>query len=331
MKILLKLYIFIPLLLIIAFFLGPKPKYPPYNTVLPDLDIPIEELDDYIATKEKKVENLRPDNEARVLWADSVRKTPYAIVYIHGFSSSQEEGDPVHETVAKRYGMNMYLHRMVEHGVDDIDSFAELTPKDMVDSAKEAIAIGQLIGEKVIVMGTSTGCTLAVYLAGDNPDAIHAMILYSPNLKLKNPLSFLLTYPWGEYIAYQVNGKYFFATLPEEAFNYWTKQYRIEGPLALQYLIQDNMTSETFQKIEQPLFVGYYYKNEEEQDFVVETAVIPPFVESTSTPDVQKRLVAFPDVGTHVMPCYLQSKDLESVKQETFKFIEEVIGIQAIE
>lgn len=37
---------------------------------------------------------LRPDNEARVVWADSIRRTP-CVVFLHGFSASRREGDPV--------------------------------------------------------------------------------------------------------------------------------------------------------------------------------------------------------------------------------------------
>ncbi len=37
---------------------------------------------------------------------DSLKeKTEYAVVYLHGFSASQEEGDPVHYTVCKKIRM----------------------------------------------------------------------------------------------------------------------------------------------------------------------------------------------------------------------------------
>ena len=41
---------------------------------------------------------VKPENEARIIWQnDSLKnKTEYAVVYLHGFSASQEEGDPVH-------------------------------------------------------------------------------------------------------------------------------------------------------------------------------------------------------------------------------------------
>ena len=41
---------------------------------------------------------------------DSLKeKTEYAVVYLHGFSASQEEGDPVHYDFAKKFGCNLFL------------------------------------------------------------------------------------------------------------------------------------------------------------------------------------------------------------------------------
>ena len=49
----------------------------------------------------KATHRLKPDNEARIVWADSSRqKTAYAIVYLHGFSASLGEGDPTDTDIA---------------------------------------------------------------------------------------------------------------------------------------------------------------------------------------------------------------------------------------
>ncbi|MFX8354900.1 hypothetical protein ABTL90_19390, partial [Acinetobacter baumannii] len=59
------------------------------------------------------VHKIKPNNQARIVWAnDSIKeKTEYAIVYLHGFSASQEEGNPVHINIAKYFGCNLYLSR----------------------------------------------------------------------------------------------------------------------------------------------------------------------------------------------------------------------------
>src|SRR5688500_12726384 len=86
-----------------VFFLGPAPDAPEYNRTLPDLPSEPVALQEYIRLREGR-HALKKDNEARIVWADSSRaKTPYSIVYLHGFSASQKEGDPVHLRLAKDF------------------------------------------------------------------------------------------------------------------------------------------------------------------------------------------------------------------------------------
>ena len=175
-----KRYIF-PLFLLaipLVYFMGPKVEYPTIDAKIQTLSLPLAELDKYIAQKEQNVSNIKADNEARIVWADSIRKTPYSMVYLHGFSASAMEGNPIHKELAKRYGCNLYLARLAQHGIADRETFKDLTPKALVDSAKEAIAIGKLLGDKVIVLSCSTGGTLSAYLAAENPDWIAAQMLF---------------------------------------------------------------------------------------------------------------------------------------------------------
>ena len=98
---------------------------------------------------------------------------------------------------AKRYGCNLYLPRLAGHGIDDDDSFSDLRPEDLIASAKEAIAIGQLLGEKLILMSCSTGSTLSIYLSAENPEIVDAQFMFAPNIALHDPSAKLMTGPWG--------------------------------------------------------------------------------------------------------------------------------------
>src|SRR5688572_17571900 len=88
---------FIILVLIIVYFLGPHPSSPKYTKELPAIPSEPALLEKYIYTGET-AHKLKPDNQARIVWLnDSTKtKTDYAVVYLHGFSASQGEGDPVH-------------------------------------------------------------------------------------------------------------------------------------------------------------------------------------------------------------------------------------------
>ncbi len=117
----------LPLIVIAGIFAGPRVQYPSADENLPDFNISINELDKYLAEKEAKIENLKPDNEARIVWVDSARQTPYSIVYLHGWSGQSRGRRSVHEELAKRYGCNLCLTRLAGHGIDSKDSFKELT------------------------------------------------------------------------------------------------------------------------------------------------------------------------------------------------------------
>ncbi len=320
-----------PSLVISAFLVGPRPGFPPLDGQLKALDMPLEQLDSFIHQKDLSLENLRPGNGGSIVWADSIRKTPYSVVYLHGWSASPVEGDPIHKEFAKRYGCNLYLPLLAGHGLDSRESFAELTPNELLESAKEALAIGQLLGEKVILMSCSTGGTLSIYLAAENPEAVHAQLLFSPNIDIYDPLSELLTVPWGRQIAEQVNGRYYSFSPPKEGYQYWTTTYRTSGLVCLKSLIERTMKPAVWKKIEQPLFLGYYYKNEEEQDKVVSVNEMLRFYDHISTPEGKKVKIAFPNAGHHVLLSRINSQDLKTVRRETFAFAEGVLGMQPVE
>lgn len=319
-----------PLILIGLYLIGPRAKYEAFDGKIENSDLSIYDLDTYITQQNSKVKNLKPNNQSQLIWADSVRKTAYSIVYLHGFSASPMEGDPIHLELAKRYGANLYIPRLAGHGIDDDRSFENLSPGDLIASAKEAIAIGQLLGDKLILMSCSTGSTLALYLAAKNPELVHAHLLFSPNIDLYASSSALLTMPWGQQLTKVLIGdsRSIESFKGTEMENYWTTTYHSQGIIALKYLVENTMTEDILSQVKQPYLLGYYYKDEEHFDEVVSIEAMKWFNEISATPPEQKRLVAFPDVGVHVMVSALQSKNLQQVRKVTFDFVENVLGLK---
>ena len=112
------------------------------------------------------------------------------------------------------------------------------------------------MGEKVILICTSTGATTGLYLAANHP-SIEALILVSPNIDIYDSTSNLLTKPWGKQILKAVmGGNYQTWQPPIGADKYWYGKYRIEAILELKALLQATMKKETFKKIKQPFFMG---------------------------------------------------------------------------
>ena len=124
------------------------------------------------------LERLRPDNQARIIWNNDIKreKTEYAVLYLPGFGASWYEGYPTHINFAKSIGANLYLSRLASHGVDTTEPLLDMYPAALYESAKQSLAIANALGNKVIVMGTSTGGTLALKLAADFPVMVHSLI-----------------------------------------------------------------------------------------------------------------------------------------------------------
>lgn len=327
----LKWFGIILLVLIIVYFLGPKPSTPKFTNDLPVVPIQASALEQYVSNIEK-THKLKPDNEARILWLNDSMKlqTEYAVVYLHGFSASQEEGDPVHKEFAQKFGCNLFLSRLAEHGVDTTEPLLNFTADKIWHSAKEAYAIGKNLGKKVILMATSTGGTLALKLAAEYPD-IAGLILLSPNIAINDPNAWMLNNHWGLQIAKLVKGNYNTAEDTTAVYaQYWNKKYRIEATVQLEELLESTMKESKFKKITQPTLLLYYYKDDDNQDKVVKVSAMKRMFTQISTPDSLKRQVALPNTGNHVLGSPIKSKDVQSVQTECEKFAREVLQLKKV-
>ncbi len=323
----LRILLYIVGVLIIVYLFGPRPETAQYKTDMP-LIPSAAELEKFIAAGEA-AHKLKPNNEARIVWANdsSKQKTDYAIVYLHGFSASQEEGNPVHRNIARKFGCNLYLARLAEHGVDTTEQLMNLTADNYWESAKQALAIGKQLGKKVILMGTSTGSSQALQLAAAYPADVFALILYSPNIAINDPNAWVLNNHWGLQIAQMVKGGKYNNPDDERPIykQYWNKPYRLEATVALEEMLETAMTKATFNKVKQPVLMLYYYKDETHQDRVVKVSAMKEMFTQLATDTALKKAVAMPNTGNHVMASPIKSGDAAGVERETAIFLTTVL------
>lgn len=309
--------------LIFVYFVGPRSDKAMFDSTLPSVSADVVQLEKDIQTSESKF-SLKPDNEARIIWADTAKKqkTKYSMVYIHGFGATWAEGDPIHKQLAKKYGCNLYLARLYDAGVKDPDAFEDLTPENFLAGAKHALAVGKALGDSVIVIGCSAGGLLSAYLAAEHPD-IKALILYSPCFKV-NGLE-MATGPWGEQLLAQIGGTHRDIThyAPDRA-NYWLTRYHTNGVLTLQKTMDAIVQPEVFAKIKVPVLMLYYFKDEENRDKVVSVEAMMKAFDELGTPASLKRKVALPNTADHVIASHFTSKDLEGVLRESDSFLREI-------
>ncbi len=334
MKIL-KIIAWIILILVATYLLGPRPSAPAFTHANYSNDLRLikargPELEKTIANIEAS-HKIKKDNQARIIWQnDSLKnQTDYAIVYLHGFGASQEEGEPVHRNIAKKFGCNLYLSRLADHGIDTTDAFLRFTADKYWESGKDALSIGEALGRKVILMATSTGGSLALQLAAQYPQRVHALILMSPNIAIFDPNAWLLNNPWGLQIAQMILGSKYVDAEDERPLyrNYWYYHYRIEGVVQLQEYLETTMTKKTFEKIHQPTLMLYYYKDKVHQDSVVRVDAMLKMFNQLGTPANLKRSLSMPKAGNHVIGSFIKSNDVEGVEREVEKFMVEILKI----
>ena len=186
-------------ILVVAFLLGPRPdtaetmSFDP-STVGPDLDA-------YLAESEASFSDIREGLHKEIIWADpgSKTKTPVSIVYLHGYSASRVEIDPVPQNVARALGANLYYTRLSGHGRSN-DAMAEARLTDWFDDTAEALEIGRRLGDKVLVLSVSTGGTLATWAASQPELAakMDGLVMISPNYAVHGAPIWLLNMPWAE-------------------------------------------------------------------------------------------------------------------------------------
>jgi pimeloyl-ACP methyl ester carboxylesterase len=322
-------FVVLVILLVLVYTNGPRigkviPDVSPY-----DLPVSLEELDELVA-RDSADHDLKTDNGARIIWADSVgKKTAYSLVYLHGFSASQEEGDPVHETLARRYEANLYLNRMPGHGIAGPDALATLTVKDMMQSVRKAIAIGKKLGDSCIIMATSTGATLALPVLAANDDRIAALLMYSPLVTDYADQLWLLRGAWGKAIGQLVLGEVNYRERTGADSLYWSNYYHLNGYLALSQLLEAvAQKEEIYRQVKVPVFMGYYYKDAIFQDHIVSvSALLEMFGQLGSEVKVKQ---AFPEAGHHVIGSYVKSEDVEGVTQATIQFLEKYLPLTPV-
>jgi alpha-beta hydrolase superfamily lysophospholipase len=187
----------------------------------PDLDL-------WLAAQEARFDDITDGVEKRIVWAEGPgQRTDEVVVYIHGFSATSEEIRPVPDRVAEALDANLLFWRLAGHGRDGA-AMAEPSVGDWIADMAQALAVADRLGDRVTVIATSTGGTLAA-VAATLPElapGIDRLVLVSPNFEVVHPGARLLTWPavrlWGPLVAGQERS---FVPFNEAHGRYWTTRF----------------------------------------------------------------------------------------------------------
>ena len=281
----------------LIFMFGPRPQS--------DLTIRFKppegaaDLDAYLASEEAGVQDIRPGLGKEIVWAHPDRKerTPLSIVYLHGFSASKGETRPLPDEIAKALGANLYFARLTGHGVSS-EAMGKATAANWLDDVAEALWIGNRIGERTIVISTSTGGTLITPFLADPSRAagIAAVVYISPNFGLKAVGSSLLTAPFARQIVHLVLGANR-ENIPANAAvaRYWTNRYPVEALLPMASLVK-SVRALPFPSIRTPAL--FYYASD---DQVVDAAITDRVLAAWGGPKTRIEPGPVEDPGRHVI------------------------------
>lgn len=248
------------LLLALVFLAGPRPHVDARYPALPALP---KDLDSFLAASEAKVPGIVPGTEKSILWAEpgSKKKTPLALVFLHGFSATRQELSPLCEDAAKVLGANLFMTRLRGHG-RGAEEMGEATVEDWIRDGAEALALARRLGEKTVLIGCSTGGTLALWLAVQPEAKIDALVLVSPNMMPRDGRARLLTMPWGGQLVRLLAGPYVGWT-PRNPLQrrFWTSRYRCNALVTMQALV-DLARGAPLEKLQSPLLTFYSLKDQ---------------------------------------------------------------------
>jgi esterase/lipase len=183
----------------LVYLIGPRTKI---DLTLREPELPsgpLAGLETWIADNEIAASNVIDGTESTIRWHKNQEKTEYVVLYLHGFSASRQELSPVPELIADAFEANAYSPRFSGHGSGP-EAQANATVNEWLNDSLEAFRIAEKLGEKIILIGSSTGAAFATFLMYHYPEKFAASILFSPNFRVAQAGAEWLIRPWGKQI-----------------------------------------------------------------------------------------------------------------------------------
>ena len=227
---------------------------PTLNARAPESRVPIglqySDLVDWLKTQEDQLP-IVAGAESRILLAGPSKdgnglnpkgqdnKTPVSILHIHGFSACRQETAPVAEQLANRLGAHLVEARLAGHGLTS--QAMEASAEDWLQSVTDGMDLAHRLGERILIIGTSTGaplgCWAAKVLAGRYGSPL-AMMYMAPNFGINQSFAWLLTLPGSRFFIPLILG----ATRTWEAESeavakYWSTSYSTLAVIEMQKVV----------------------------------------------------------------------------------------------
>ncbi|AEQ98034.1 alpha/beta hydrolase [Xanthomonas oryzae] len=262
---------------------------------------------------------LKPGNAARCHWQHAADiRTPLALLYLHGFSTSPGEAGALAEQRADALAANADVHRWPGHGLSTPDAMQGLTAAVLQTSALEALAQAQRMGQRIAMIGSSMGATLGLWLAAQRPDAVAAVVAWSPGIQPADPA-----------LLDQVCAAQAPLTDPRPrtpaAHAFWAETIHPDGFRALRSLFQVVATDPPWPRVRCPVLLGDDRATDGREDATASVQAMLDMFVALGTAPAHKQAIAF-DSGAHAIGSPHKTPLADAVAQASVAFLQEQLG-----
>jgi len=294
---------------------------------------------DALAFRDTRIAESRaagvPDHNTERLVLHRAGGSEVVFLYIHGFSASRGEGELVVDTLAAEWSANAWYLRLPGHGGPG-EALGEATADQYFDTVTEALGMARRLGDKVVIISTSTGAALAMWAAGTHPDYIDAIVIASPLVRYADPKgNLLLSSAHAEWMTRQILGaerNVKWTVDPEgrkgEHYDrHWTWRYPSKALVHLDDVRRHATRPEVLAKVTQPALLLTYERDHTRTDGTIDLDAAEAAVATFNggTPHPLTRSVEVED-GTHVLMSEHVRTDKDVVLSAIRDFLRDVVG-----
>lgn len=276
-----------------------------------------------------------PDHNAERLVVHRAAGSDVVFLYVHGFSAARGEGELVVDTLAREWSANTWYLRLPGHGGPGA-ALGAASASEYFDTITDALGMARRLGDRTVVIATSTGATLAIWAAATYPEHVDALVLASPLVDYADPTAALLLHSaHAEWLSTQILGEERDVTWRHDPEgrkgarydDHWSTRYPSRALVTLERVRRYASRPEVHAAVRAPTLLLYYYADDEHQDGTVSVdaarTAFGRFANGAGHP--ASRSVAIAD-GTHVLLSEHVRTDKAAVLAATRDFLRDVVG-----